>query len=39
MMDIVKSKQEDQYVMTGETGSYRYMAPEVYRHESYSEKV
>jgi len=25
--------------MTGETGSYRYMAPEVFRHESYNEKV
>jgi len=25
--------------MTGETGSYRYMAPEVFRHEPYSEKV
>ena len=25
--------------MTGETGSYRYMAPEVFRHEKYSEKV
>lgn len=25
--------------MTGETGSYRYMAPEMIRHESYNEKV
>ena len=25
--------------MTGETGSYRYMAPEVFRHEIYNEKV
>jgi serine/threonine protein kinase len=25
--------------MTGETGSYRYMAPEVFRHERYTEKV
>jgi len=25
--------------MTGETGSYRFMAPEVYRHESYNETV
>ena len=25
--------------MTGETGSYRFMAPEVFRHEQYSEKV
>ena len=27
------------YKMTGETGSYRYMAPEVFRHEIYNEKV
>ena len=38
MIDIVKSN-NDKYVMTGETGSYRYMAPEVYRHEAYTEKV
>lgn len=25
--------------MTGETGSYRYMAPEVFRHEPYNNKV
>jgi serine/threonine protein kinase len=25
--------------MTGETGSYRYMAPEVFRHEEYTETV
>ena len=30
---------EDQFLMTGETGSYRYMAPEVFRHEQYTEKV
>ena len=29
----------DVYKMTGETGSYRYMAPEVFRHETYNEKV
>lgn len=29
----------DQFRMTGETGSYRFMAPEVFRHEEYSEKV
>lgn len=29
----------DSYKMTGETGSYRYMAPEVYRHEPYNNKV
>jgi len=27
------------YSMTGETGSYRYMAPEVFRHAKYNEKV
>ncbi|KAJ9510595.1 hypothetical protein QJQ45_027481 [Haematococcus lacustris] len=27
------------YKMTGETGSYRYMAPEVFRHEPYNLKV
>jgi len=27
------------YVMTGETGSYRYMAPEVFRHEPYGRPV
>lgn len=29
----------DRYHLTGETGSYVYMAPEVFRHESYSLKV
>ncbi|KAG1674454.1 hypothetical protein FOA52_003059 [Chlamydomonas sp. UWO 241] len=29
----------DTYKLTGETGSYRYMAPEVFRHEPYSLKV
>jgi len=30
----------DEYEMTGETGSYRYMAPEVYHHDKdYNEKV
>ena len=28
MLDIVK-RMDEKYVMTGETGSYRYMAPEV----------
>mmetsp|Transcript_964 Transcript_964/g.1701 ORF Transcript_964/g.1701 Transcript_964/m.1701 type:complete len:493 (+) Transcript_964:198-1676(+) len=27
------------YVLTGETGSYRYMAPEVFRHETYNIKA
>ena len=39
MLDIVKRGMDERYVMTGETGSYRYMAPEVFRHEQYSEKV
>ena len=30
---------DEKYTMTGETGSYRFMAPEVYRHEDYNETV
>ena len=30
---------DETYQMTGGTGSYRYMAPEVYKHEDYDEKV
>lgn len=30
---------EEAYKMTGETGSYRFMAPEVFKHEEYDEKV
>jgi serine/threonine protein kinase len=30
---------EDKFTMTGETGSYRYMAPEVFRHEPYNQAV
>ncbi len=29
----------DEFRMTGETGSYRFMAPEVFRHENYTETV
>lgn len=29
----------ESYEMTGETGSYRYMAPEVFRHEAYGMPV
>ncbi|VFQ66667.1 unnamed protein product [Cuscuta campestris] len=29
----------DVYKMTGETGSYRYMAPEVFKHRRYDKKV
>lgn len=34
-----KMMEDTQFVMTGETGSYRFMAPEVYRHEDYTETV
>lgn len=27
------------FALTAETGSYRYMAPEVFRHEAYNHKV
>lgn len=39
MVDIMKPTMSGGYTMTGETGSYRYMAPEVFRHENYTEKV
>lgn len=29
----------EQYELTGETGSYRYMAPEVFRHEKYNQSI
>lgn len=29
----------EMYKMTGETGSYRYMAPEVFKHEAYDRSV
>jgi serine/threonine protein kinase/ankyrin repeat protein len=32
-------KETEKFVMTGETGSYRFMAPECYRHEEYNETV
>jgi serine/threonine protein kinase len=34
-----KDTEKDTFTMTGETGSYRYMAPEVFRHEVYNETV
>lgn len=34
-----KSLESDHFLMTGETGSYRFMAPEVFRHEEYDERV
>jgi len=37
---IIKSQHaNDVYKMTGETGSYRYMAPEVFKHRKYDKKV
>jgi serine/threonine protein kinase len=32
-----KEKDPNKVFMTGETGSYRFMAPEVFRHEDYDE--
>mmetsp|Transcript_427 Transcript_427/g.1029 ORF Transcript_427/g.1029 Transcript_427/m.1029 type:complete len:689 (-) Transcript_427:196-2262(-) len=32
-------KHEDTFTMTGETGSYRFMAPEVFLHKEYNETV
>lgn len=34
-----KRKESESFRMTGETGSYRFMAPEVFRHEDYTETV
>ncbi|KAA8520626.1 hypothetical protein F0562_014882 [Nyssa sinensis] len=36
---IAQEKDVNGYKMTGGTGSYRYMAPEVYRRESYNKSV
>ncbi|CAK7348085.1 unnamed protein product [Dovyalis caffra] len=36
---IAQEKDAQGYKMTGGTGSYRYMAPEVYRRESYGKSV
>ncbi|CAJ1966660.1 unnamed protein product [Cylindrotheca closterium] len=33
------TQKDDTFMMTGETGSYRFMAPEVFRHEQYTETV
>lgn len=30
---------QEVFLMTGETGSYRFMAPEVFRHEEYTDSV
>mmetsp|Transcript_13433 Transcript_13433/g.18371 ORF Transcript_13433/g.18371 Transcript_13433/m.18371 type:complete len:492 (-) Transcript_13433:364-1839(-) len=37
--DNASADMTELYVMTGETGSYRYMSPEVFRHESYNIKA
>jgi len=37
--DVGAAANAPSYQMTGETGSYRYMAPEVFRHEPYNRKV
>lgn len=34
-----KRNEKDTFMMTGETGSYRFMAPEIFRHMSYNETV
>jgi serine/threonine protein kinase len=34
-----EKKEKDRFTMTGETGSYRFMAPEVYLHQDYNETV
>ena len=34
-----KRKESESFRMTGETGSYRFIAPEVLRHEDYTETV
>lgn len=39
---FVTAKVKDEYqpyLMTGETGSYRFMAPEVFKHEAYGRPV
>jgi len=34
-----EQSETEAFLMTGETGSYRFMAPEVFRHEEYTETV
>lgn len=34
-----KKTDKDSFLMTGETGSYRFMAPEVFLHQQYTETV
>ena len=37
--DVPSGRLDDKFRLTGETGSYRYMAPEVFRHEPYNSSV
>lgn len=37
--DKKTNEKGDTFMMTGETGSYRFMAPEIYRHLDYNETV
>jgi serine/threonine protein kinase len=37
--EVVWSSLRKILAMTGETGSYRYMAPEVFEHQNYNTKV
>ena len=37
--EVEGADSNDTFIMTGETGSYRFMAPEVFRHERYDETV
>jgi len=34
-----KQNEKETFMMTGETGSYRFMAPEIFRHSCYNETV
>lgn len=34
-----EQSESEAFLMTGETGSYRFMAPEVFRHEEYTQNV
>lgn len=38
-ISCLQAKSNEIYKMTGETGTYRFMAPEVMKHSSYSTKV
>ena len=38
-LSVRAQEDQDSFAITGETGSYRYMAPENFRHEPYTSKV